>query len=296
MKIAIQAADLDAKRIDGTRVYILNLLRYFGRLDSKSQFAIYHKNEFNPELTPPDFSNYEIVTKNLSTFWTQICFAWELKKNRPDVLWMPMHNVPIFRSRKIKTFVTIHDLAFKYFPQTFSFWERFKINFLTWLAVRFSDKIITISESSKKDILKFYPSISQDKIKVIYHGFDGEFFGKKVLENDAKIILQKFDLKKEEYLLYVGAIQPRKNLIVLIEAFEKSKKENPNLKLVLAGEKAWLFRETENRIEKSVYKKDIIVTGTLKFSEIKILYQNAGIFIFPSLYEGFGIPILEAFA
>lgn len=296
MKIAIQAADLDAKRIDGTRVYILNLLKKFGQIDSESQFVIYHKNKFNPELIPPNFSNYKIVAKNLPSFWTQICFAWQIWKDKPDALWMPMHNIPLIRSRKIKTFVTIHDLAFKHFPKTFPLWGLLKINFLTSLAVRFSDKIITISEASKKDILKFYPFIPENKIKVIYHGFDGDFFRSKEIGEALNNFLAKYALKKGEYLLYVGAIQPRKNLNVLISAFEKIKKEKPHLKLVLGGEKAWLWDEIEKRIAKSEYKNDIIVTGTLKFEEVKYLFQNASIFIFPSFYEGFGLPVLEAFA
>ena len=155
MKIAIQAADLDAPRIDGTRVYILNLLKYFGKLDSSSQFLIYHKNKFNPELAPPSFSNYKITAKSLPCLWTQIRFAGMIWKDKPDVLWMPMHNMPIIRRKGMKTVVTIHDLAFKYFPETFTKKDLFKINLLTKLAVTYADKIITISESSKKDILKF---------------------------------------------------------------------------------------------------------------------------------------------
>ena len=116
MKIAIQASDLDHSSIDGTRVYILNLLKHFGKIDPESDFLIYHKNHFNPELTPPQFTNYKIIQKSFPFYWTQTRFAWEIFKTKPDVLWIPMQALPFIRRKNLKTIVTIHDLAFKYFP------------------------------------------------------------------------------------------------------------------------------------------------------------------------------------
>lgn len=296
MRIAIQAADLDHTRIDGTRVYILNLLKYFGELDPASEFLIYHKKEFNPELAPPDFSNYKIKKIFSPLFWTQTRFAAELWKDRPDVLWMPMHNAPLLRPKKMKTVVTIHDLAFKYFPEHFPKKDLLKINLLTSLAVKNADGIIAISGSSKKDILKFYPGTQIDKIKVIYHGFDPEVFQK---ERDLE---KEIEIKKRlnirgKYLLYTGAIQPRKNLEVFIEAFNRLKTgQNSDLSLVLAGEKAWLSEKTVRKAQESSFSTDIIMPGKLKFDDLGHLFRGASVFIFPSLYEGFGIPILEAMA
>ena len=297
MKIAIQAADLDHARIDGTRVYIKSLLKYFGELDSVSNFLIYHKDEFNPELAPPKFSNYTVIKKAWPFFWTQLRLSSALWREKPDVLWMPMHNIPYFRSGKLKTVVTIHDLAFKYFPEYFTKKELWKLNFLAGLAIRRCDRIITISESSKKDILKFYPNISADKIVVIYHGFSGTVFSR---ERDLKKEAEVKDKLKIDgrYILYVGAIQPRKNLNTLITAFEKLKLivGHDDLKLVLAGEKAWLAEDVFAAIEKSPYQTDIITPGRIKFEDIGHLMRGASLFCFPSLYEGFGIPVLEAFA
>jgi glycosyltransferase involved in cell wall biosynthesis len=295
MKIAIQAADLDADRIDGTRVYILNVLRYLGKIDPESRFLIYHKGEFNPELTPPIFPNYEVIQKKSPCAWTQTRLAYELWKERPEVLWMPMHNIPLVRRSGLKTVVTIHDLAFKYFPECFPRRDLFNINLLTKLAVERSDKIITISESSKRDILKFYPKVSAEKIKVIYHGFDAEVFLRErefVAENEVK---NKYGISGG-YILYTGGIQPRKNLLVLLEAFESIKGKFPNLKLVFVGEKAWLSDHFFEKIEKSPHKKDIILTGKASFSEVGHLYRGARIYVYPSLYDGFGITPLEAFA
>lgn len=297
MKIAIQAADLDAERIDGTRVYIKNMLKYFGALDPASEFLIYHKTRFNPELEPPKFPNYKIMKRDWPLFWTQLRLSPSLYRRKPDALWMPMHNIPFLVSKKIKTVVTIHDLAFKYFPECFTKKELWKLNFLAQMAIMRSDKLITISESSKRDILKFYPAIREEKIKVIYHGFEQAVFsGKRDLEKEKEV---KDDLEiVGDYILYVGAIQPRKNLEVLIEAFDELKKDNrcADLKLVLAGEKAWLFEDILKKIERSAFRKDIITPGKIKFKDIGHLMRGAEVFCFPSLYEGFGIPILEAFA
>jgi len=250
MKIAIQAADLDCSRIDGTRVYIKNMLRFFGRLDKSSRFLIYHKKNFNSQLAPPNFSNYKIISQNSPFFWTQTRFCFSLLKEKPDVLWMPMHNVPYLAVKKIRTFVTIHDLAFKYFPEMFSFSELGKLNFLTSMAIEKSYKIITISQSSKGDILKFYPQVKAEKIKVISHGFDKGIYGEDKNLKEEENIKSKFKIGGK-YILYLGALQPRKNLEILIEAFEKIKNrevhfcrgENikndfgKDLKLVLAGKR-----------------------------------------------------------
>lgn len=297
MKIAIQASDLDHSRIDGTRVYILNLLKHFGKLDKSSDFLIYHKNNFNPELTPPNFPNYKVIKKPFPFFWTQLKFAFEIWKDNPDVLWMPMQALPLIRRKKLKTIITIHDLAFKIFPDHFPKNDLRRLNWLTDYAIKNSDKIIAVSASTKNDILKFYPQIKPEKIKIIYHGFDSELFEKNHTQKEKEEVYNKYGIEDKQYLLYVGAIQPRKNLGILIKAFENIKKSGfPKLKLVLAGESAWMAQETQNLASQSNTSDDIIMTGKLNFDDLGRLFSGAGIFVMPSLYEGFGIPVLESLA
>jgi glycosyltransferase involved in cell wall biosynthesis len=300
MRIAIHAADLDHSRIDGTRVYLLNMLKNFGRIDEKDSFFIYHQKNFNPNLTPPSFPNYFFKNFSFPILWTQTRFAWEIFKDRPDVLWMPVHNMPLIRRKNLKTVITVHDLAFKIFPQYFTKKDLAKLNKLSDMAIRNSDHIIAVSECTKKDILKFYPEIRAEKISVIYHGFDAGIFKQKMSDEDVEELSKSYKLKTKNYLLYVGAIQPRKNLEVLIEAFEKIKSDpispQDELKLVIAGAPAWKYNGIIEKINKNKFSKDIIITGNLGFEKIAELYRNAKIFIFPSLYEGFGIPVLEAMA
>jgi glycosyltransferase involved in cell wall biosynthesis len=296
MKIAIQAADLDSSRIDGTRVYIQNLLKYFGRISPTDDFWLYHKSAFNPELAPPIFPNYRVVQKSWPFFWTQIRFACEIWRDQPDVLWMPIQALPIFRRKSLKTAITIHDLAFKYFPKDFEKKDFYKIDSFSDYAIRHSNKIIAISESTKKDILKFYPEIKAEKIRVIYHGFDKEIFSKDRNEEEEQILKDKLEIKGD-YILYTGAIQPRKNLVILIEAFESLKKSGAFTgQLVLAGEKAWLSEKIIKNALESHFSQDIKLLGKVSFADLGVLYRGASVFAFPSLYEGFGLPILEAFA
>jgi len=320
MRIAIDCADLDCDRIDGTRVYINNLLKWFGRLDQTSEFFLYHKNDYNPQLRPEEFSNYIERKIPYPCWWTQTRFAFELRKDRPDICWMPIQQIPLIGPKQAKYVVTIHDLAWKYFPDHFPFDDRTKLDFFTQTAVKKADSIIAISQSTKRDILKFYPKVAEEKITVVHHGFDAKLFGARYSTDKIAKVLKKYNIASKKhvagvinhkdalsyslpttrYILYVGAIQPRKNLLTLIKAFEILKSRSGNgfndLKLVLAGEPAWKAEETLDYIKRSSNEGDIIVTGKIGFSDLGALYQGAEAFVFPSLYEGFGIPVLEAFS
>lgn len=300
MHIAIHASDLDHDRLDGTRVYLFNMLKNFGKINQKDSFSIYHQNEFNSQLVPPLFSNYTVKKIPFPLLWTQTRFALELFRDAPDVLWMPVHNIPICRRKNLKVVTTIHDLAFKIFPNYFPKKDLAKLNKLSDMAISSADHIIAVSHSTKNDILKFYPQISEEKITVIYHGFDPDLFQQRFPDEYSNNLLKNYGLQTKNYILYVGAIQPRKNLEILIDAFEKIKEnsvsQRTDLKLVIAGAPAWKYQATLDKISASKFSSDIVITGNLEFEKISILYQNAKMFVFPSLYEGFGIPVLEAMA
>ncbi|MCX6762509.1 MAG: glycosyltransferase family 1 protein, partial [Candidatus Moranbacteria bacterium] len=242
MRIAINAADLDHSRIDGTRIYIHNLLKNFGLEDTRDRFLIYHKKEFNPQLKFPVFENYEIIKRLFPFWWTQTRFAWEMFREKPDVLFMPMHSLPFLRSKKTKTVVTIHDLAFKFFPDHFPKKDLRRINFFTDYAVASADKIIAISNSTKKDLLKIYPKLKEEKIKVIYHGYDKELFNENISPDEIKKTNTRYNLPDTKYIIFVGTIQPRKNIETLLEAFEilRRKEKYKHLSLVIAGSPGWL--------------------------------------------------------
>lgn len=197
----------------------------------------------------------------------------------------------------MRTVVTVHDLAYKYFPQYFPKRDVFELNLLGDFAIRNADHLIAVSESTKRDILRWYPSVKEEHITVVYHGFDAELFSPERNMIEENRVKKSLDIDGE-YLLYSGAIQPRKNLEVLIEAFEILKQHGAakNLKLVLAGGDAWLSDLVHAKATQSVFRDDIIMPGQIAFGDLGHLMRGASVYVFPSLYEGFGIPVLEALA
>lgn len=303
MRIAIQASDLDHVRIDGTRVYLRELLKRFGSLSPETFFDVYHKGIFNPELAPLARENYREIQIPFRFAWMQTRFALELFLHRPEKLFLPIQAAPLFLPKSIEVTVTIHDLAFKRFPETFPKKDLWKLNFMLETAVKRADKLIAVSASTKRDLLEFFPHLPESRITVIHHGFDSEFFGVRIPDAELEVKLRSYPptgeagkLKAKNYLLYVGALQPRKNLIRLMRAFEILKRTVPEAKLVLAGEPAWLSQGILDVRNASHYREDIVLTGRVSFEDLRMLYQGARAFAFPSLYEGFGLPILEAFA
>lgn len=296
MRVAIQASDLDHARIDGTRVYLKELLKRFGTLAPETYFFLYHKKQFNTALTPPTLPNYTVRVLSFPFMWMQTIFSLEMFRTRPEKLFLPIQAAPFFLPRGIEVTATIHDLAFKRYPETFPKKHLWKLNLLLHTVVKRADKLIAVSQSTKNDLLEFFPELPESKIRVIHHGFDASFFGVHLSDTEVSKKLSSYNLKAKSYALYVGALQPRKNLVRVIQAFERAKESMFEMKLVLAGESAWLTHDIVAAYEKSPHKKDIILTGRVSFEELRALYQGARVFVFPSLYEGFGLPILEAFA
>ncbi len=298
MRIAIDCCDLDCEKIDGTRVYIKNILNYFGKLSTQDDFLLFHQREFNPKLKPNIFPNYQEKKVAYPFWWTQTRFSFELSREKPAVCFMPIQQIPLVRNKNIKFAVTIHDLAWKYFPQNYAFLNRLKLDFFAETAIRGADKLIAISESTKNDILKFYPKTNPDKISVVYHGFDRDWWQEEVSEEQKKLLEKRFKLERKKFLLYVGGLDDKENVAVLVDSFNLLKKKGDYqlLKLVLVGEKEFNSVKTLEKIKQSPYFEDIIVTGRVSFTDLRLFYRLAKIFVLPSKYEGFGLPILEAFA
>ncbi len=296
MKLAIQASDLDHTRIDGTRVYVRELLLRFGPLSPATDFHIYHRGVFNPVLAPPAYSNYTERSLPFPYAWMQTRFAWDMWQTRPDRLFLPIQAAPVCLPQGMHVTATIHDLAFRRFPETFPESHLWKLNFMLSACIRQADRLIAVSESTKRDLLEFFPTLETSKVQVIHHGFDGKFFGERLASTELEPTLERYGLRQGRYLLYVGALQPRKNLVRLIRAFETVKRSIPELRLVLCGEPAWLSDEILSARKASPFQNDILLTGRVSFEELRVLYQGARLFVFPSLYEGFGLPLLEAFA
>ncbi|MBC2581568.1 glycosyltransferase family 1 protein [Clostridium sp. DJ247] len=196
---------------------------------------------------------------------------------------------------KGKTIVTIHDMVHKKFPETMTKANLKRLNNDLERSANRADLIITVSENSKKEIMQ-YLNIEASKIKIVPPGIDESLYSMEFTYENINYVREKYNLP-QQYFLYLGTLEPRKNIESIIEAFALYKKKNKdNIKLVIAGGKGWGYESIFNKVEKHSLTKEIIFTGYVDEKHKAYLYKMAKAFLFPSLYEGFGMPVLEAMA
>ena len=226
-------------------------------------------------------------------FWKQIILPFKILKHKPDVLICPDFVAPLWELRTLKLSV-IHDTLFWDYPKNYnSLWRKYYIKLIN-LGLRGNTSVITTSKYAKRKLEKLF-SKKTPSIIVIFQSFL-----KSKMDDDS--ILKTLSLIDSDYLLHVGSFDKRKDLITLVKAFKLLKEDakNKHLKLVLAGKKilngnAEVLNELERYILKNNLSKSVLMTGYLSNAEISSLYKKALIYVFPSIEEGFGIPILEAF-
>lgn len=293
MRIAVHGSHLCQEREDGNQTYILNLFRSIREIDKVNQYTFYYNKPSNKKVEAP---NFEHKVQQAPFMWTQRVFPFLLRRDKPDVLFMPIQMLPFLKAKNQKSVVTIHDLAFLLYPETFPAKDAFLHKLYVREAITKADHLIAITEATKQDIIKFY-KINPDKITVVYHGVDKDRFrlmqeGEENLVADVK---SKYNITKP-YILYIGNVQPRKNIQGLIKAYQKLRKTTDhNYQLVIAGAKAWLVEDVMKEIGDD-YREDIIFTGRFEDAELSPLLWGSDLFVLPSFYEGFGLPILEAMA
>lgn len=221
-----------------------------------------------------------------------------------DLFWSPHFNFTSL-SRQTKKIITVHDLSFLRHPEFFSWRKNFWHRMLGVKKIlRSVDRIIAVSDNTKNDLVELV-GLDPKKISVVYSG--NNLIKREVTENEARDFFSKNDLMvtkavslvNPEYILYLGTIEPRKNICGLIKAYEDLREKNPdltNLKLFLAGGKGWKSRLIYQTWSTSKYRADIKFLGYISKKDKEILYSQARAFIYPSYYEGFGFPPLEAMA
>lgn len=192
--------------------------------------------------------------------------------------------------RDCKVIVTIHDISFEHYKDIFTRKDYMLQKLLIPYAARKSDMIFTVSEFSKNDILEKY-RIAQDKIKVIYNGASDLFYPQSFTKEERNAFLSQYGISKP-YILCVGNLQPRKNIARLLQAYKMLNRED--IQLVLVGAKAWMFQEIFEKIDKLYLQDQVICPGYVSTEELAKIYNMAEMFVYPSYFEGFGIPVLEA--
>jgi glycosyltransferase involved in cell wall biosynthesis len=208
------------------------------------------------------------------------------------VLFIPAHVVPPVHPRA--TVVTIHDLGYLHEPDAHTDWSRRYLDWSTRWSVRAARHVIAISEATKNDLIERY-RVPEERISVVYHGVDERFRPADAVEMARA--RGKLGLGTDErFILFVGTLQPRKNLVRLIEAFETIADDEPNLKLVLAGRRGWKTDEIDLAIATSRHRARILLPGHVPDADLPALYSSATVVVLISLFEGFGLPALEAMA
>src|SRR3989344_66711 len=287
MVIGIDGNEANVAQKVGVSIYAEQLLRYFQKqANPKLGFIIYLRQKPLSHMpTENTFYKYRVIPG--SFLWSQLFLPLDLFFRRKiDIFFTPAHYAPRFLP--VPLVVTIHDLSYFYFPDEFLRNDLYKLINWTAYSVRKASQIIAVSKTTKKDLAEFY-HLNDDRVRVIYNGFD-----KPINPPEQSPVLKSYHLQKEAYVLFVGTLQPRKNLTTLIDAFSRFYALYPHFKLVLTGKKGWLYDKIFFEIQHKGLEDHVVITGYLPNSEVAILYRDAFCFVFPSLYEGFGIPLLEA--
>ncbi|MBP9691048.1 glycosyltransferase family 4 protein [Candidatus Woesebacteria bacterium] len=287
MIIGIDGNEANVEAQVGVSVYTLELLKRFAKkADQDTQFVVFlRKHPIDSMPKASKYYRYEVVS---GTFlWSQIFLPYHLMvKSTIDVFFSPAHYAPRFLN--VPLVLTIHDLSFFYYPQEFLKKDLYKLKNWTEYSIKKAARIIAVSKTTKKDVMKWYAP-KEDTVQVIYNGFR-----KRTRTADSSEVLEKYGLSTHKYLLYVGTLQPRKNIQTLIAAFDVFQKNHAEFKLVLVGKKGWMFDQIFEEVQKRNLEDKVVFTGYAPDEELVALYEEAFTFVLPSLYEGFGIPILEA--
>ena len=286
MIIGIDASRAITKQRTGTEKYSRDLIFELSKIDIKNQYRLYVGPNYDGSFdTLP--KNFSVKMINRRKFWTLIGLTSEMVRNKPDVLFVPSHVLPIVTPKQ--SIVTIHDLAWKHFPGAYSK-EEINLNDTgIKRAIKKNAKIIVYSKSTLTDLKRYY-KIRENLINFVPMGFNC-LKGAGTLNNNVE------KLASEKYILSVGRIELKKNIVNLIKAYNMLRSERKiKHKLILVGKPGFGYDQIKKEIDSSKFKEDIIETGFVTDAERDFLYEKAEIFAFPSSFEGFGYPILEAFS
>lgn len=293
MNIGIDAKGL-SKRYAGISIYEYAMVRYFNEFASDDDhFYLFSNRDFSLDFElRPNFHKV-IYHSTVGTLGVMYKMGKYIRRYSIDVYWGPEHIIP-FTQVGCKRVVTIHDLAILKIPGIGK-WNNWIIQkLLVRKSCRIADKVVAISKATAQDVMEIAKTGKQN-IAVIYNGdspYTGKPCGVTSLQMDE--VFNKFHVSKP-YFLFVGTVEPRKNITTIIKAYNIFRDScQRDYGLVIAGGLGWRYQPILGEIVHSPYTKDIVMTGYCSDMEREVFYRNAEALLFPSLYEGFGFPIIEA--
>jgi len=288
MIIGINASYLAFKEKTGIENFSSQLILSLLEFDQNNSYYLFSPRQIDKKCLPKT-SNYKIFVSPFPRGWHRFRLPLSLIRHKVDLFFDPGYTVLPFLSIPCVAF--IHDLAHKYFPDSYSASQRKNLERSFRLANKRAKAIVFASKQTQSDFNKFYPNAKGIE-KIIYQGYPKENFNKTFED-------QPFLKISEKYILFVGRIESRKNISNLVKAYTILRHSHPEIrhKLVLAGKPGYGHANISKQIKQvAKFSKDIIEIGYVPDKYISRLYRFSDVFVFPSLYEGFGIPILEAFA
>ncbi|MEA3344762.1 MAG: glycosyltransferase family 1 protein, partial [Chloroflexota bacterium] len=277
----------------GTENYSLHLIRALLKAGGGHHYRLYFNLPVGHRQPPPfPPGPWEARVIPFPRLWTHLRLSWEMAQHPPDLLFVPAHVLPLLHPRR--SVVTVHDLGFRFFPQAHRTLDRWYLEWSTRYHARAAAHLLADSEATKRDLIELY-GVPPERITVVYPGRDESL--QPVADPDAIAQIKKRYGIGGEYILHIGTLHPRKNLAHLVEAFALLREGLPQgsaWRLVLAGRKGWLYEPLFRRIAELGLEEEVIFTGYVPQPDLAPLLSGARCFAFPSLYEGFGFPVLEA--
>jgi len=290
MRIGIDARSLVPANMAGIATYLDNVLRYLAEHDKENEYILYSWLPFEKERNYGSNFKFRLVPATRGLLYLPLCLSKAVREDDLDVYWGPSHELP-WLPKKVRTVLSVHDLALLINSAWGEKRNAFILNLYMPGGIRRAHTILTISESTKRDMVRMCRA-KEEKIHVIYLG--GYKDQVHLVSPEGLAAAKKKYGIGDKYFFFVGTIEPRKNIGTLVKAFELLAAKDPEVQLVIAGGIGWNCDNVLAQIKDSPYADRILQVGYVEKQEKLDLYAGAVAYVLPSHYEGFGIPVLEA--